>query len=137
MTSSQKSKFAAVTGYLLVAVLVLGGMGWASAATFELEKRNIRKEEFRSVVLAVSEMDGYMRAILRSEKQRPFTDYFCHHTVDFQQVLGETREPVDASLVVAESPLKKYGPPYAWIDLNFQTYDYGVRSSPATGDGYS
>lgn len=133
MTSSQKSKLAAVTGYLLVAVLVLGGMGWASAATFKLAKHNIEKEELRSVLLAVSEMDSYMRAILRSEKQRPFTDYFCHHTVDFQQVLNETREPVDASWVVAESPLKKYGPPYAWIDVNFQISDNGEWSSPQLG----
>ena len=133
MTSSQKSKLPAVTGYLLVAVLVLGGMGWASAATFELAKRNIEKEKLRSVLVAVSEMDSYMRAILRSEKQRPFTDYFCHHTVDFQQVLDETREPVDASWVVAESPLKKYGPPYAWIDLNFQIYDNGEWYSPQLG----
>ncbi|MCH8147245.1 MAG: HAMP domain-containing histidine kinase [Planctomycetes bacterium] len=133
MTSSQKSKLAAVSGYLLVAVLVLGGMGWASDATFELAKRNIEKEKFRSVLVAVSEMDSYMRSILRSEKQRPFTDYSCHHSVEYQEVLDENHERVDASLVVAESPLKKYGPPYAWIDLNFQTYDNGERSSPQLG----
>ena len=101
MTSSQKSKLAAVTGYLLVAVLVLGGMGWASAATFQLAKQNIKKEELRSVLVAVSEMDSYMRSILRSEKQRPFTDYFCHHSVDFLQVLDEARDTIEVSLVVA------------------------------------
>ena len=133
MTSSQKSKLAAVSGYLLVAVLVLGGMGWASAATFELEKRNIREQEYRIKLQALSEMDSYMRAILRSEKQRPFTDYFCHHTVDYlevltvdyQPVLNEAHEPVDELVVVAESPLKVFGPPYEWIDLNFQISDNG------------
>ena len=53
--------------------------------------------------------------------------------VEFQQVLDGTRGPVDASLVVAESTLKKYGPPYAWIDLNFQIYDNGEWYSPQLG----
>jgi len=133
VTSSQKSKLAALTGYVLVAVLVLGGMGWASAATFELARRNFLKENLRNEFLAVSEMDSYLRSILRSEKARPFTDYFCHHTVEYSRVLLETGERADNALVVKESPLKESGPPYAWIDLHFQVYDNGEWSSPQLG----
>lgn len=134
MTSSQKSKLAAIVGYLLVASVVLGGMTWATIATFELAKHNLRVGDLRNDFLAVSEMDSYMRGILRSEKARAFTDYMAYHTTEYVEVWDSSNQTIDdADHVIVMSPLKAHGPPYEWIDLYFQLHQNGKWCSPQLG----
>lgn len=131
MTSSRKSKLAAIVGYLLVAIVVLGGMTWATIATFELAKRNLKEGDLRNDFVAVSEMDSYMRGILRSEKARAYTDYMAYHTTDYVEVRNSSDQKIGAAdYVIVESPLKAHGPPYEWIDLYFQLHQNGEWCSP-------
>ena len=79
MTSSQKSTLAAVGVFALIAVVVLGGMTWATAASFELAKNRVNEEHFTKVQAALRQIDSDVKGIINFETSRPYTDYVDYH----------------------------------------------------------
>ena len=130
MTGSQKNKLASLVGFVLIAVLVVGGMAWATVATFDLEKENVRREHLKNVLLAVSEIDSHIRGVLKSETSRPFTDYLKLHTAEPVAGWSEGGATEDVDLVVLRSPIRESGPAYEWVDLYFQAVEDGTWSTP-------
>lgn len=130
MTSSQKSTLAAVGVFTLIAAVVLGGMTWASAASFELAKITVSEEYLTRVHRALWQLESRMKGILNSEASRPYTDYVDYHMVKPVSALLADGTEVDADRVILRSPIAMSGPPYEWIDLYFQIDHDGVPSSP-------
>lgn len=75
MTSSQRSKYSAIVLFLLIAIVVIGGMAWGTVVTFRLTEYNIEEDRRKEIRRVVSILDGHLRGILLEETQRPFTDY--------------------------------------------------------------
>ncbi len=130
MRSSRKSKIAATVMFLLIAVVVIGGMGWATVVTLELAKVNVREQHRSQVLRAVTLMDSYIGGILNSESAREQTDYIAFSTPKqiYHAVEGTGLAPDDYRL---PSPL--ISPPHDWIDLYFHV-EGGRWSSPHLPD---
>ena len=131
MRGARKTRLAALVGFVLIAILLIGGMTWATVATVELAKHNVQEEHLRHVRWAVSEMDRFVSAVLESEVARPYTDYLAFHAAEPEVVwAGDGTELHEADLVVLKSPIAETGPPHDWIDLYFQVGEDGTWSSP-------
>ncbi|MBU0719264.1 MAG: hypothetical protein KJ749_13530 [Planctomycetes bacterium] len=130
MRGAYRTKLAAGISFILIAGLMVGGMAWATVATLELAKYNVREEHRRNTLWAVSEMDRYVSGVLESEAARPYTDYMDYHTAEPVAVWSEDRRVRDADLAVLRSPIYEMGPAKDWIDLYFQVYEDGTWRSP-------
>ena len=130
MTSSQKSTLAAVGVFTLIAGVVLGGMTWASAASFELAKNRVSEEHSTKVQAALRQIDSDVKGIINFETSRRYTDYVDYHTVQPVAVLTNDGREVEAESAIMRSPIAAYGTPYDWIDLYFQVDQRGRVSSP-------
>ena len=130
MTSSQKSTLTALGVFALTSVVVLGGMTWATAASFELAKKTVSEEYLTRVHRALWQTESRMKGILNSEASRPYTDYVDYHMVHPVAAISADGGEVDAERVILRSPIAMSGPPYEWIDLYFQVDHDGIPSSP-------
>jgi len=129
MTGSRRSKFVAVILFSLLAVVVVGVIGWATDATFELAKHNVLEERNRQVSEAMLRMDGYINGILNAETAREYTQYRSRYMAEAVAVFSPEGVELDADVLLA-SPLSKAAPQHDWIDLYFQVDPEGVASSP-------
>jgi len=132
MRSSGTSTLASVTGFVLVAIVVLGGMTWATVSTYQLAKINVEREHRTRISKAVYRMDSYMSGVLGEEMSRPFTHYWPFYTDVPVQVWLDERLVVEGDRVVLQSPIAKSPPRHAWIDMYFQADEDGNWSSPQT-----
>jgi signal transduction histidine kinase len=130
MTSSQKSTLAAMGVFTLIAGVVLGGMTWATAASFELAKNRVNEEHQTRVNSALRQIESRIKGIINFETSRRYTDYVDYNTVEPVAVLTSDGREVDAQAVILRSPIALYGPPFDWIDLYFQVDHRGMPSSP-------
>lgn len=130
MRSSQRSKLASVIVFALISALVLGGMAWATAASFELARKNVTDEHDRKISRAVWELSNYMAGILNSETARDYTDYLLFHYREPVAVFSADGAELNADRVILQSPIAISGPPHNWIDLYFQLNQSGALSSP-------
>lgn len=133
MTGSRKTKLAATIGFLLIALVVIGGMTWATIATLELAKRNVREEYDRKVSLALGRMESYTRAIINAETFRDYFDYLALHVRE-PLIVYRQDEEFHADQVLLESPIAESGPPHEWIDLYFNVLPDGQVTSPQVPD---
>lgn len=130
MTSSGKSTLAAVGVFALVAAVVLGGMTWATAASFELAKKRVGEERSTKVHAALRQIESHIKGVINFEASRQYFDYVDYHTREPVKVFTNDGREVDAQAVMLRSPIALNGPPFDWIDLYFQVDDHGVPSSP-------
>ena len=106
MRGFRTGRFGAILGFTLVAAVVLGGMTWATASTWQLAKINVEREHRDRLSKAVLLMDTYMSGILGEEMGRPFTDYMQYYTVEPVEV-WRRNENLEADRVVLASPIAK------------------------------
>ena len=130
MTSSQKSTLAAVGVFALIAGVVLGGMTWATAASFELAKKRVGEEHATKVHAALRQIESYIKGVINFEASRQYFDYVDYHTRQPVAVFTDDGREVDAQSVMLRSPIALNGPPFDWIDLYFQVEHDGMPSSP-------
>ncbi len=130
MTSSQKSTLTALGVFVLTSAVVLGGMTWATAASFELAKKTVSEEYRTRVHRALWQIESGMVGVLNSEASRPYTDYVDYHLARPVAAVSADGREVDAKFVVLRSPIAVNGPPYEWIDLYFQVDKDHVPTSP-------
>lgn len=130
MTGSRRSLGSAIVVFALIAVVLLGGMTWASWATFELAKKNVSDRHAGLINKALWRLDGYIGGIRNSEASRPYTDYRLRHAEQGVIVQSADRMEQEADFVLLYSPLAKAEPPQKWIDLYFQVNQDGAASSP-------
>ena len=136
MTSSRRSMGAAVVLLVLIAVAVLGGVSWATLASYELAMRTVSDEHRARVQQAAFELESYLIVVLNKEANRPYTHYFDWHRQDPDIVVlrdGRQLDP-DAVMLLSTSPLAQADPPYSWMDLHFQILPDGQPVSPQIPD---
>lgn len=129
MTGSTKRSLTALGMFVLIAVVVLGGMSWATVVSFELARRNIAEEHESRVTRALARMESHIVGLLNSEAARPFTDYVDYHVVRPEAVFTRDRR-VAADFAVMRSPLALTLRRAGAIDLYFQLDEKGRLTSP-------
>lgn len=130
MRSSRRSKLAAAAVFVLMVFVVIGGMGWATVATLELAKVNVREQHRGRVLRAVTLMDNYIGGILNSESAREHTDYVAFSK---PKEIYHAREGTRLASADYRLPSPLISPPHDWIDLYFHV-EGGRWSSPHLPD---
>ncbi len=120
MRRSRRSKFAAWAVFILIAIVVLGNMAWATASSFMLARKTVTEDYERRVNAAVTELASYMAGVLNSETARDYRDYSRLHERIPPVAYTHAGEELDDVHVLLPSPLASAGPPHDWIDLYFQ-----------------
>jgi len=118
----------AVFGFALICVLVLGGMTWATIATWRLAELNVQKQNEARKTQALIRIDNQFGAILAAESARAETDYVAVHRPN--PILSNDYEELEPSEYLQLSPITLSKPPHDWIELYFQVDQYGQWSSP-------
>ncbi len=120
MTAALRARSWGLLAYLLIAALVIGGLGWVTAATLRLEL----SDQMR---LALWRLDSRVSPALAREDSRPFQHY------DPLYVPLPAVEPklyaCPPGTVLVPSPLLNAGLP-DWMLLHFQTTADGHWRSP-------
>jgi len=137
MRSSKRHQLAAAAVFSLIAVVVVGGMAWATESSFRLAKKNVAEEHERRISRAVLEMSSYMAGILNAETWREQIEYRALYERAPLMAFGPGNVEMNAVRVLLPSPLALSGPPKAWIDLYFQVDAQGIMSSPNNPDELS
>lgn len=126
MRHSRKSTTNAVVLFLLISVVVLSGITWATVVTYKLA----RDENLSQLRFAIWRMEKYLGGILAAEQARPYTDYLPVYAKEPLAVVTEDRLELDVELVLLRSPLSRSRPPHDWMDVHFQVDQQGHFSSP-------
>ncbi len=143
MSGPRKSKLGAVLLFSLIAFTVIGGMGWATVASFRLAEKTITEERVTRLQRAVGEIEKYVTRVVNTEAARDFKEYSATYAED--PVSIRTRDGRQLNLnpsyveVELRSPLAPTGRtgdwrPYDWIDLYFQLDSHGKLTSPQIPD---
>jgi signal transduction histidine kinase len=116
------SKIGGLGGFLLIAALVAGGLGWATAAALSLERERLAQqaatERANPLRLALWRLDSRIAPLLAREDSRPFN----HYSAIYAPPLAFDRQALlcDPGTVLEPSPLLNAELP-AWMLLHFQT----------------
>ncbi len=135
MRRSSGSRVGGVVVFASIAIVMIGGMAWATSATLELAEKNILDEHEGKIARAVSQIDNYMGGIRAVETLRPYTEY--QPMYDKQPLVVWTRDGIqvaDAAVVQFASELWERGSPHDWVDLYFQVDPNNELSSPQVLD---
>lgn len=119
MKSTDRSRLAAVAVFVLIALVVIGNMTWATLSSFTLARKRVTEDYERKVAAAVADLNNYMAGILNSETARDHRDYIRHHYRVPQGAYAQNGD-VDVEYVRLLSPLALRDPPHDWIDVYFQ-----------------
>src|SRR5438093_183702 len=79
MKSWFRGKRGGLVAFLVIAALVAGGLGWATAAALRLEREQLEAraetDHYAKLRLALWRLDSYLVPELSREASRPFNDY--------------------------------------------------------------
>src|SRR5262245_18851454 len=121
-----------LAAFVLIAGLVAGGLGWATAAALRLEREQLQDradaELGAKVRLALRRLDGAISPFLAREDGRPYNHYSAIFRPTEVVVHKNTRLQVDDT-VLELSPLLNGNLP-DWMLLHFQTDDDSGWASP-------
>ncbi|MEO1008556.1 MAG: HAMP domain-containing sensor histidine kinase [Planctomycetota bacterium] len=114
--------------YVVCALAVLEGLGYAAWKALDLQRQGRRDEAAR---LALWRMDSALTAVLAAESARPYFHYRAFHPAEraYSAMLG----PVQPGEVLVPSPLLTEVPPF--VKLHFEVDAGGALSSPQAPDG--
>jgi len=135
MRSSARSRLGAAVVFASIAVVVIGGMSWATVATIELAENRVLDVHEGKIVSAVDLIDNHMSGILTAETMRNYKEYKA--ISETQPLAIWTRDGFEAAgdeIVQMRSTLLENGPPLDWIDLYFQVGADGRITSPQVLD---
>ena len=117
--------------FLVIAGLVLGGLGWVTAAALRLEREQLearaQAELLRNLHLALWRLDGRVAPILAQEDSRPYSHYTAVHAPSVAVQSDGT--PCQPGSVLEPSPLLSAELP-PWMLLHFQADQEAGWSSP-------
>ncbi len=128
MRSSRKGVRYAVAGFILISLVALAGMSWATVASWRLAEWNVNQERLMRLHDAVERMDNYVLGILKVEAGRQYWEYVPWHTPEL--ILDVDRNAIESRTFLLPSPLLSNHPQHDWIELYFQASEEGEWSSP-------
>ncbi|MBY0228934.1 MAG: hypothetical protein K2W96_06630, partial [Gemmataceae bacterium] len=118
-----------VIGYLGIAALILGGLGWATRAALALEQERLEQQaasdHAEKVRLALWRLDGRLAALLAGEDGRPYSHYSAVFVPPV--ALSNVAQSWPAGSVLEPSPLLNVELP-SWMLLHFQVDERGWES---------
>lgn len=125
----------AIIGFAAVALLVLGGLSWATVASLRLEDANLalqnRESRSADLKLAMWSIDSLITPVLGREISRPYYEYTSYYVPQTLHYPGSSEPAED---VLQESPLLDTSTLEPWIVLHFQYTDYDGWTSPQLPD---
>ena len=131
-------RWSGLAAFVLIAGLVAGGLGWATAAALRLEREQLQAraeaELTGKIRLALWRLDSLMSPHLAREDSRPYNHYSAIFRPTEIIVRRRTQLQVDDT-VLELSPLLNTDLP-DWMLLHFQTDDesgWGSPQVPFTG----
>lgn len=120
---------------LLVAIAIIGALGWATALAARLEAREIRAaveaERDERVRLALWRMDSWFAPHLVREAARPYFEYLPFYAPE--RAYTRLLSPIEEREVLTPSPLLAFRSEF--VRLHFQVDAAGVWSSPQAPRG--
>lgn len=130
MTWSSRSTRVALLAYVLLAVLILGGVTWGTVSTIRYERtlaEMLHGNQARSAVnQALSRMANMLVPILSREAARPYWHYVAYSLPHLYRLDGTL---VNSDAYLQPSPLINHELE-PWITLHFQLDAYGTWQSP-------
>jgi signal transduction histidine kinase len=122
MTHWFQGKRGGVLGFVVIAILVAGGLAWVTAAALRLEQEQsdarAEAEVYGKLRLALWRLDSRVFPVLAKEVSRPFHQYSAISPPTL--ALGPDGKPLTPGAVLEPSPLLSENLP-DWILLHFQT----------------
>jgi signal transduction histidine kinase len=132
MKSWLRGKTGGLVGFVVVAGLLVGGLGWATAAALRLEREQLaeRADAERAGLMrrALWRMDSWAWPLLARENDRPFNHYSAVFAPPLALYNSDDARAVAFGSVLEPSPLLHAELP-AWMRLHFQV-DAGGWESP-------
>jgi signal transduction histidine kinase len=120
--------------HLVLSLLVIGVLAWATNSSLRLEQRErqvaLDHERESKVRAAMYHMENLANPILFREFQREYTDYSPLFSPNPDQVRFRTGEMLPPGSLIAPSPLLLRPPQQNWLKLHFQLSPDGGFSSP-------
>src|SRR5260370_16364809 len=117
--------------FLVIAILIVGGLGWATAETLRIERehREARVLEQRTAQLreALWRLDGHVSSWLAREDSRPYAHFSTLHAPI--PALNDRTVPLEPGRVLIPSPLMELDLP-EWMSLHFQVDSRNGWRSP-------
>jgi signal transduction histidine kinase len=127
-----RGKCGGLAAFLLIAGLVAGGLGWATAAALRLEQEQLDQralaEQEARVRLALWRLDSLVSPYLAREDNRPFNHYSAVYAPPMA-FKSSIQECWSAGSVMEPSPLLNDDLP-EWMSLHFQADDTAGWGSP-------
>ncbi|OAI51806.1 hypothetical protein AYO44_04880 [Planctomycetaceae bacterium SCGC AG-212-F19] len=124
MRSWLRSRVPAMLGFLAIAALVTGGLGWVTAAVLRLEREQVEArdeaERFAQLRPAMWQLDSRVAPILAREDSRPFKHYSTFSPPPVLFTNDKQGSPVKPGTILEPSPLLSDELP-EWMLLHFQT----------------
>jgi signal transduction histidine kinase len=124
MRSWLRSRIPAMLGFLGIAALVTGGLGWVTAAVLRLEREQVEArdeaERFAQLRPVMWQLDSRIAPILAREDSRPFNHYSAVYPPPLLYANDKEGTPVKPGMVLEPSPLVNEELP-DWMLLHFQT----------------
>lgn len=122
MSDLLRGKPAGLLSFLVIAALVAGGLGWATAAALRLENEQVTQrcemDRANQLRVALWRLDSRIWPLLAREDSRPFHHYSAIAPVPL--ALNNSGTRCAAGTVLEPSPLLSAELP-AWMLLHFQT----------------
>lgn len=127
-----RGKVGGLAAFVVIAALVAGGLGWATAAALRLEREQLQQraeaEQAHRLLLALWRLDGLVSPELAREDSRPFNHYSAVFAPPVALKAG-LNDSWPAGAVMEPSPLLSAELP-RWMALHFQADTASGWASP-------
>jgi signal transduction histidine kinase len=131
--NSRTARFAYAL-HLLLSLLVIGALVWATNTSLRLERREqqlaAQSEIDNQLRTAIFHIESLLNPIFFRELQRPYADYVAVHPANTEIIRLATGEIFPPLSLVEPSPLMLDPPDEEWIVLHFQVTPLEGYSSP-------
>ena len=135
MRSSRRGMRYAAVGFVLMMLVVLGGMSWATVNTVRLARIDFEKHQRYNLVAAMNRMEGHMMVTFINEGNRPFTDYGALIIPD-AIIADHTGTELNPMAFRLPTELFREGPPPNWNGFYFHVDAEGNWRTPYLLDPY-
>ncbi len=133
MIPSKRSDRFALLAYLLLGVVMLGGVTWGTIVTVKLDNADARERLKNDLYVAAQVLDSRVSTVLAQENARDYT-HFTPDTYSLKTIVSPDDGTATEGQVEEPSPLFDTSMLPAWIRLHFQVSPENDWQSPQVRD---
>lgn len=134
MSRARHSVRLTIAGFACIALMVLGGVTWATVAQVNLALDRLVRAHWDRVGVAMWRLDAAFLGAIQVEQKRPPAEYEDFFTPEQDTLWFRNGRPANSTHFVLRSPLCEANPWQDWIDLYFQVDQEGRWTSPQIPD---